>query len=254
MSQTYTAAACCLRSRETVRYTLALRQLLIASLKMCCPFSYKARNEACQYITCKLSYFSSVSTLHINIVTHNVQSSIDIIMHNVQDQWRIYIQKFPVHDPPNRTKFFHFYICFHRKVPVSEVGAPPPNEGWHLPVGNPGSAPEDSIDIVTHDVQDSIDIVTHDVQDSIDIVTHNVQDSIDIVTHDVQYSIDIVTHDVQYSTDIVTHDVQDSIHIVAHDIQDGILMKVDFHQLLLCFFPHIFKHNDYNVNTVLDMC
>ena len=34
--------------------------------------------------------------------------------------------------PPNRTKFFCFYICFHQKVPVSEVGAPS-NEGWRPP-------------------------------------------------------------------------------------------------------------------------
>ena len=40
--------------------------------------------------------------------------------------------------PPNRTKFFHFYICFHQKVPVLEVGTPS-NEGWHPPMGNPGS-------------------------------------------------------------------------------------------------------------------
>ena len=26
--------------------------------------------------------------------------------------------------PPNRTKFFHFYKCFHQKAPVLEVGAP----------------------------------------------------------------------------------------------------------------------------------
>ena len=36
--------------------------------------------------------------------------------------------------PPNRTKFFCFYICFHRKVPVSEVNAPS-NEGWRPPNG-----------------------------------------------------------------------------------------------------------------------
>ena len=36
--------------------------------------------------------------------------------------------------PPNRTKFYHFYICFHQKVPVLEVGAPS-NEGWHPPNG-----------------------------------------------------------------------------------------------------------------------
>ena len=42
-------------------------------------------------------------------------------------QWWIYIQKFPARapPPPNRTKFFRFYICFQQKVPVSEVGAPP---------------------------------------------------------------------------------------------------------------------------------
>ena len=34
--------------------------------------------------------------------------------------------------PPNRTEFFHFYICFHQKAPVLEVGAPS-NEGWHPP-------------------------------------------------------------------------------------------------------------------------
>ena len=34
--------------------------------------------------------------------------------------------------PPNRTKFFNFYICFHQKAPVSEVGTPS-NEGWHPP-------------------------------------------------------------------------------------------------------------------------
>ena len=34
--------------------------------------------------------------------------------------------------PPNRTKFFHFYICFHQKVPVLEVGTPS-NEGWRPP-------------------------------------------------------------------------------------------------------------------------
>ena len=51
------------------------------------------------------------------------------------------------HRPPNRTKFFHFYICFHRKVPVSEDGAPS-NEGWHPPTGNPGSAPEYHITLV----------------------------------------------------------------------------------------------------------
>ena len=59
-------------------------------------------------------------------------------------QWRIYIQKFPAPPPPpNRTKFFHFYTCFHRKAPVSEVGASS-NEGWHPPppTGNPGSAPD----------------------------------------------------------------------------------------------------------------
>ena len=43
--------------------------------------------------------------------------------------------------PPNRTKFFRFYICFHQKVPVLEVGAPS-NEGWCPPTGNPGSAPD----------------------------------------------------------------------------------------------------------------
>ena len=48
-------------------------------------------------------------------------------------QWRIYIQKFLAR-PPNRTKFFRFYICFHQKAPVSEVGAPS-NEGWHPPNG-----------------------------------------------------------------------------------------------------------------------
>ena len=48
--------------------------------------------------------------------------------------WRIYIQKFPAPPPPNRTKFFHFYICFHQKAPVSEVGAPS-NEGWRPPKG-----------------------------------------------------------------------------------------------------------------------
>ena len=49
--------------------------------------------------------------------------------------------KFPARAPPNRTKFFRFYICFHRKVPVSEAGAPS-NEGWRPPpTGNPGSAP-----------------------------------------------------------------------------------------------------------------
>ena len=42
--------------------------------------------------------------------------------------------------PPNTTKFFRFYICFHQKVPVSEVGTPS-NEGWRPPTGNPGSAP-----------------------------------------------------------------------------------------------------------------
>ena len=44
--------------------------------------------------------------------------------------------------PPNRTKLFCFYICFHFKMPVLEVGAPS-NEGWHPPppMGNPGSAP-----------------------------------------------------------------------------------------------------------------
>ena len=36
--------------------------------------------------------------------------------------------------PPNRTKFFCLYICFHQKVPVSEVGTPS-NEGWHPPNG-----------------------------------------------------------------------------------------------------------------------
>ena len=50
-------------------------------------------------------------------------------------QWQIYIQKFPVHTlPPNRTKCFCFYICFHQKAPVSEVGAPS-NEGWCPPNG-----------------------------------------------------------------------------------------------------------------------
>ena len=34
--------------------------------------------------------------------------------------------------PPNRTKFFRFYICFHRKASVLEVGAPS-SEGWHPP-------------------------------------------------------------------------------------------------------------------------
>ena len=62
----------------------------------------------------------------------------------------------------------------------------------------------------------------------------------------------IVAHDAQDSINIVTHDVQDSIHIVVHDVQDSILIKADFHELLLCFFLYIFKHNDYNVNTVLD--
>ena len=51
----------------------------------------------------------------------------------LSEQWRIYIQEFPVHaPPPNRTKFFCFYICFHQKVPVSEVGTPS-NEGWRPP-------------------------------------------------------------------------------------------------------------------------
>ena len=45
---------------------------------------------------------------------------------------------------PNRTKFFRFYICFHRKAPVSEVGAPS-NKGWRPPTGNPGSAPDEYI-------------------------------------------------------------------------------------------------------------
>ena len=49
-------------------------------------------------------------------------------------------KSFRARPPPNRTKFFRFYICFHRKVPVSEVGAPS-NEGWRPPMGNPGSAP-----------------------------------------------------------------------------------------------------------------
>ena len=48
-------------------------------------------------------------------------------------QWRIYVQKFPAR-PPNRTKFFRFYICFHRKAPVSEVGTPS-NKGWRPPNG-----------------------------------------------------------------------------------------------------------------------
>ena len=55
-------------------------------------------------------------------------------------QWRIYIQKFPARGPHNRTKFFHFNICFHRKAPASEVGTPS-NEGWRPPMGNPGSTP-----------------------------------------------------------------------------------------------------------------
>ena len=46
-----------------------------------------------------------------------------------------------VRPPPNRTKFFRFYICFHQKVPVLEVGTPS-NEGWRPPMGNLGSAPE----------------------------------------------------------------------------------------------------------------
>ena len=40
--------------------------------------------------------------------------------------------KVPGTCPPNRTKFFCFYICFHQKAPVSEVGAPS-NEGWRPP-------------------------------------------------------------------------------------------------------------------------
>ena len=31
--------------------------------------------------------------------------------------------------PPNRIKFFQFYICFHRKAPVLEVDAPPMGVG-----------------------------------------------------------------------------------------------------------------------------
>ena len=42
-------------------------------------------------------------------------------------------------------------------------------------------------------------------------------------------------------------------HIVVNDIQDSILMKADFHELLLRFFLYICKLNDYNVNTVLDI-
>ena len=57
-----------------------------------------------------------------------------LTQNSFQNQWRIYIQKFPACAPPNRTKFFHFYICFHRKVPVSEVGTPS-NEGWRPPNG-----------------------------------------------------------------------------------------------------------------------
>ena len=49
--------------------------------------------------------------------------------------------------PPNRTKFFHFYICFHRKAPVLEVGAPS-NEGWRPPMGNAGSAPAKAYQMV----------------------------------------------------------------------------------------------------------
>ena len=44
-------------------------------------------------------------------------------------QWWIYIQKFWAHAPPNRIKFFQFYICFHQKAPVLEVDAPPMRVG-----------------------------------------------------------------------------------------------------------------------------
>ena len=37
--------------------------------------------------------------------------------------------------PPNRTKFFRFYICFHQKMPVLEVGTPS-NVGWRPPPPN----------------------------------------------------------------------------------------------------------------------
>ena len=40
----------------------------------------------------------------------------------------------PPPPPPCRTQFFRFYICFHRKAPLSKVGTPA--------TGNPGSATE----------------------------------------------------------------------------------------------------------------
>ena len=47
-------------------------------------------------------------------------------------QWQIYIQKFLACAPHNRTKFLCFYICFHQKAPVLEVGTLS-NKGWHHP-------------------------------------------------------------------------------------------------------------------------
>ena len=39
---------------------------------------------------------------------------------------------------PNGIQFFHFYICFHKKVPMLDVNAPPQRLGVPL-TGNPGS-------------------------------------------------------------------------------------------------------------------
>ena len=58
--------------------------------------------------------------------------------------------------PPNRTKFFRFYICFHLKAPVLEVGTPS-NEGWRPPTGNPGSAP--AIGIITYTIEPFLELL-----------------------------------------------------------------------------------------------
>ena len=72
------------------------------------------------------------------------------------NQWRIYIQKFPAcTPPPNRTKFFRFYICIHRKVcqrlapPPMRVGAPPNMKSWIRPCKLMGTYKKSNIGVYT---------------------------------------------------------------------------------------------------------
>ena len=89
--------------------------------KMCTPGTFDS-------LLCDYTYYRP----HM-MTTSFIHGGQGIIMYHTQ--WWIYIQKFPAcAPPPNRTKFFHFYICFHQKAPVLELGAPS-NEGWRPPNG-----------------------------------------------------------------------------------------------------------------------